>query len=372
MFSFELQHICQQTGARAGVIHTDHGDIPTPVFMPVGTQGTVKGLYPWDLEEIGASIILSNTYHLWMRPGPEIVAQAGGLHSFIKWPHPMLTDSGGFQVFSLAENRAITEEGVAFASHIDGSRQFLSPEKAMDLQHAFGADIIMQLDECVALPSTRPYVKNSYLRSIRWCERCAEAQKAPDHQALFGIVQGGLYPDYRKDSIEQLAKLDLPGYGIGGLSVGESKESMLEILDVLQTCMPEKKPRYLMGVGTPDYLLEGVMRGIDMMDCVIPTRMGRNGCLFTHTGRLTVRNAKYANDFTSPDPACPCRVCRTFTRAYLRHLIKAGEMLGLILASYHNVYYLVHLMKEAREAILANSYGDFVKEFYKTYQFDQR
>lgn len=351
MFEFELLHSDRHSGARRGRLHTAHGTIETPVFMPVGTQGTVKTLSVPEVASTGARILLGNTYHLWMRPGPELIRQAGGLHSFMRWPHAILTDSGGFQVFSLADRRKISEEGVHFHSHIDGSAQFLSPEKAIDIQEALGSDIMMQLDECVPYPADYAYTRHSLQRTVRWLERCARVWHEPERQALFGIVQGGTYANLRRESARLTTSLDLPGYGIGGLSVGEEKPLMYQMLEAIQPLMPENKPRYLMGVGTPDCLFEGVLRGVDMFDCVWPTRIGRNGSAITSRGRLTIRNQTYAEDFRPIDPHCDCPVCRHYSRAYIRHLIKADEILGLRLLSYHNIYYLVHLMERIRQAI---------------------
>lgn len=373
MLTYELHHVCKQTGARLGTVHTAHGSFDTPVFMPVGTQASVKGLSPEELKAMGAGIILSNTYHLWMRPGHELIAKAGGLHMFMNWDRPILTDSGGYQVFSLGENRKIVEEGVHFRSHIDGSKHFLSPEKAVDIQHALGSDILMQLDECAPYPAEHDYIKHSLERTTRWLERCVKQHEGhEDKQNLFGIVQGGMYPDLRVQSCSEIKQFDLPGIAIGGLSVGEPKETMCEMLDVLRPHLPEDKPRYLMGVGTPDYLFEGVLRGIDMFDCVWPTRLGRNGSAVTSIGIVTVRNAKYAEDFTPLDPNCDCYACRNYTRAYIRHLIKANEMFGLRLTSYHNLYFLIGLMRRIREAIAEDRLLDFYKEFHEQYDFDHR
>ena len=295
---YELLHVCKQTGARRGVIHTPHGDIQTPIFMPVGTQATVKSLTPEELkEEVKAQIILSNTYHLYLRPGSKLVKEAGGLHNFMKWDRPILTDCGGFQVFSLSDLRTITEDGVEFKSHLDGSKHFFSPEKVMEIEEDLGADIIMSFDECCAYPSTYEYTKNSMERTTRWAERCKKAHTTTDKQALFGIIQGGFYEDLRKQSAEDLIKLDFPGYAIGGISVGEPKEEFLKILRYTAPLMPENKPRYLMGVGTPDYLLEAAIAGIDMCDCVLPTRIARNGTAMTSQGKVVVRNATYERDF---------------------------------------------------------------------------
>lgn len=367
---FELKHVCKQTGARYGIIHTPHGDIETPVFMPVGTQASVKGLSPEELKKMSAEIILSNTYHLWMRPGEDLIEEAGGLHKFMNWERPILTDSGGFQVFSLSDSRKIEEEGVHFKSHIDGSRHFLSPEKAIDIQESLGSDIIMQLDECIPYPADHTYTKNSLQRTTRWLERCVKHQHYPEKQALFGIIQGGMHADLRRQSAKEILSFDTPGIAIGGLSVGEPREEMIEMLDVLRPFLPENKPHYLMGVGTPDYLFQGVLHGIDMFDCVWPTRLGRNGAAVTSIGQVTVRNAKYARDFTKLDPNCDCYTCKNYSRAYIRHLIKANEIFGLRLTSYHNLYFLINLMKQIRQAIqedsLLNLYQKFQLEFDST------
>lgn len=370
--SFELKHICKQSGARYGVLHTPHGDVETPVFMPVGTQGTVKGISPEELNEMGANIILSNTYHLWMRPGEQIVQNAGGLHRFMHWNKPILTDSGGFQVFSLANIRDITEQGVHFKSHIDGSKQFLSPEKAINIQEFLGSDIMMQLDECIPYPADYVYTKNSLTRTSRWLERCLKAQNYSEKQSIFGIIQGGMYSDLRKQSAAEIIAFDTPGIAIGGLSVGEPKETMLEMLDVLRPLLPQEKPHYLMGVGTPDYLLEGVLRGVDMFDCVWPTRLGRNGAAVTSIGRITIRNAKYAEDYSPLDPNCECYTCKNYTKSYIRHLIKADEIFGLRLTSYHNLYFLIDLMRKIREAIQADRLLDFYRDFNRLFDYDLR
>lgn len=367
--TYELIKTCKQTGARLGRVHTPHGSFDTPAFMPVGTQATVKGMSPHELKEIGAGIILSNTYHLYLRPGHELVKQAGGLHGFMNWDRPILTDSGGFQVFSLGDFRKITEEGVTFKSHIDGSKHFLSPEKAIEIENALGADIIMCFDECTPYPSDKDYAKKSMERTSRWAKRCKEAHMNPDKQALFGIVQGGMYPDLRRQSVEQLLELDFPGYAIGGLSVGEPAEEMYPILDITAPLLPADKPRYLMGVGSPDYLIEGALRGIDMFDCVLPTRIGRNGTVMTSNGRLIVRDAKYSKDFSPMDPECDCYACKNFSRAYIRHLLKVDEILGLRLATWHNLHFLLNLMKNVRKAIEEDRLMDFRNEFYEKYGY---
>ena len=362
-FEFELLHVCAQTGARRGRLHTPHGVIETPIFMPVGTQATVKTMSPDELKQIGAQIILSNTYHLHLRPGEDLVAEAGGLHRFMNWDRPILTDSGGFQVFSLAELRKLNENGVEFQSHLDGSRHFFSPEVSIGVQEKLGSDIMMQFDECSPWPCDYDRAKGAMYRTLRWLNRCMAA-KTRDDQALFGIVQGAFYGDLRIECAKEMARLDLPGFGIGGLSVGEPKEIMYDMLEQMMPYMPEKKPRYLMGVGSPDCLIEGVLRGVDMFDCVLATRVARNGTVFTHDGRLVVRNAKYAEDFTPLDPDCDCYACRNFTRGYIRHLFKAGEILALRLNSIHNIYFLTHMMSEMRQAIENDALLDWTNEFY--------
>ena len=364
---YELIKTCKQTGARLGRLHTPHGVIETPIFMPVGTQATVKAMTPEELEDIGSQIILSNTYHLYMRPGHDLIERAGGLHKFMNWDKPILTDSGGFQVFSLGPLRKIKEEGVEFRSHLDGSKHFLSPEKATEIQNALGSDIIMAFDECAPYPADRQYVKNSLERTTRWLERCKAAHKYPERQALFGIVQGGMYKDLREQSAREITAIDLPGYAIGGLSVGEPKEMMYEVLDYTVPLLPEDKPRYLMGVGSPDDLLEGVLRGIDMFDCVLPTRIARNGTAMTSQGKVVVRNASYAEDFTSLDPECDCYTCRNYTKAYLRHLIKCNEILGARLLTIHNLHFLLKLMENVREAIREDRLLDYKKDFFEKY-----
>ena len=366
---YELIKTCKQSGARLGRLHTPHGVIETPIFMPVGTQATVKSMTPEELKEIGSQIILSNTYHLYMRPGHDLVKEAGGLHKFMNWDRPILTDSGGFQVFSLGPLRKITEEGVHFRSHIDGSKHFISPEKAMEIQNALGSDIMMAFDECAPYPADREYVKNSLERTTRWLKRCKEAHKNTENQALFGIIQGGMYKDLREQSAKEILELDLPGYAVGGLSVGEPKELMYEVLDYTVPLMPENKPRYLMGVGSPDDLLEGLIRGIDLFDCVLPTRIARNGTAMTSVGKVVVRNAKYARDFSPLDPNCDCYCCKNYTRAYIRHLVKANEILASRLITTHNLHFLLNLMKQVREAIMEDRLLDFKEEFFKAYGY---
>lgn len=365
--TYELLHIDKSTGARRGIVHTPHGDIQTPVFMPVGTQATVKSMTPEELKEIGAQIILSNTYHLYLRPGHEIVKQAGGLHKFMNWNRPILTDCGGFQVFSLSDLRTISEDGVEFRSHLDGSKHFFSPEKVMEIEEALGADIIMSFDECVKYPETYEYTKNSMERTTRWARRCKEAHKNTDKQALFGIIQGGFYEDLREKSAKDLIELDFPGYAIGGISVGEPKEEFLKMLYYTTPLMPENKPRYLMGVGTPDYLIEAAIAGIDMCDCVLPTRIARNGTAMTWNGKVVVRNATYEKDWGPIDSECDCYACKNYTRAYIRHLIKANEILGVRLLSIHNIYFLTKLMERVRIEIEHDNLENFKNDFYKKY-----
>lgn len=368
---YELLKTCKQAGARLGRITTPHGEIETPVFMPVGTLATVKTMSPEELKEIGAQIILSNTYHLWLRPGHDIIEEAGGLHRFMNWDRPILTDSGGFQVFSLSKLRKIEEEGVHFRNHLSGEKLFLSPEEATRIQNALGADIIMAFDECPPYPAEYEYMKTSVERTSRWAERCLKAHGRPDEQALFGIVQGGEYKDLRRQSALDLVSMNFPGYAIGGLSVGEPKEVMYDILEFTTPLLPADKPRYLMGVGSPDALIEGVIRGIDMFDCVLPTRIARNGTCMTSTGRLVVRNAKYARDFRPLDENCDCYVCRTYSRAYIRHLIHCDETFGIRLTTYHNLYFLIKLMEQIRQAIREDRLLDFREQFFEQYGLNQ-
>ena len=364
---YEFIKQCKQSGARLGRVHTPHGIIETPTFMPVGTQATVKTMSPEELKALDAQIILSNTYHLFLRPGHEIVKKAGGLHKFMNWDRPILTDSGGFQVFSLSERRKINEEGVEFRSHLNGEKLFLSPEKAMEIQNALGPDIMMAFDECPPYPATYEYVKQSTERTSRWAERCLASHRRKDEQGLFAIVQGGMFEDLRVQSAKDLTSMDFPGYAIGGLSVGEPKHLMYEVLDYTVPHLPFDKPRYLMGVGSPDALIEGSIRGIDMFDCVLPTRIARNGTTMTSEGRLVIRNAKFAEDFGPLDPKCDCYTCKNYSRAYIRHLIKADETFGLRLTTYHNLHFLVNLMKNVREAILNDSLLDYRDQFFEQY-----
>ena len=364
---YELIKKDSRTKARRGRITTPHGVIETPVFMPVGTAATVKAMRPEEVRDMGAEIILANTYHLYLRPGHEVVKAAGGLHSFMNWERPILTDSGGFQVFSLGAMRKISEEGVEFRSHIDGSKHMLSPEKSMEIQNALGSDIIMAFDECIPYPADRSYVRDSLERTTRWLKRCREYHRDTERQSLFGIMQGGMYKDLRRESAEQIVDLDLPGYAIGGLSVGEPKEIMYDIMDDCVDLLPDDRPRYLMGVGSPDCLFEGVERGIDMFDCVLPTRIARHGMAMTSQGRVNIKNAKYEKDFTPLDPACDCYTCRNYSKAYLRHLFKSDEILSSMLMTNHNLYFLINTMKNMRKAIEEDRFTEYKKEFYENY-----
>ncbi len=369
--SYEHIKTCKQTGARLGKLHTPHGIIDTPAFMPVGTLATVKTMSPEELKQMDAHVILSNTYHLYLRPGHDIVKEAGGLHRFMNWDRPILTDSGGFQVFSLSERRKITEEGVEFRSHLNGDKLFISPEKSIEIQNDLGADIIMAFDECPPFPADYDYLKKSLERTSRWAERCLIYHKRPMDQALFAIVQGGMHADLRKLSAEQLTSMDFPGYAIGGLSVGEPKHLMYEALESTVPFLPTHKARYLMGVGSPDALIEGAIRGIDMFDCVLPTRIARNGTIMTSSGRLVIRNAKYARDYGPLDPKCSCYTCSNYSRAYIRHLIKSDEIFGLRLTSYHNLYFLLNLMVQVRQAISEDRLLDYKEQFFAEYGLNE-
>ena len=368
-FWYELKHVCKQSGARYGILHTPHGDVETTMFMPVGTLATVKGIAPEMLKEMGSQVILANTYHLWLRPGEDIVQKAGGLHKFMNYDGPILTDSGGFQVFSLGKTRKIKEEGVYFKSIIDGKSLFLSPEKAIDIQNKLGADIIMSLDECAPYPATYEYMKNSVERTIRWAQRGKDAHH-DQRQALFGIVQGGEYPELREMCAKALVDMDFPGYSIGGTSVGEPKDVMYKMVEDAVKWLPENKPRYLMGVGNPIDLIEAAIRGIDMYDCVLPTRVARHGALMTHHGRININNEKYKEDFSPIDNECDCYTCRNYTRAYLRHLHKADELFGKSLLSIHNVRFLLQLSEDIRKAIQEDRLLDFKEEFLEKYGRD--
>lgn len=362
-FYLEILHVDKKTGARYGILHTPHGDVEVPMFMPVGTLATVKTLSPEEVKEMGAGVILANTYHLSLRPGEDIVAKAGGLHKFMNYDGPILTDSGGFQVFSLAEKREITEEGATFRNHLDGKKITFTPESAIGIEEKLGADIIMSFDECIPYPAEYDYVKDSTLRTIRWAKRGKEAHKRDD-QALFGIVQGGDYEDLRKMCAEELVKLDFPGYSIGGTSIGEPKEVCFRMIDYAVKYLPEDKPRYLMGVGSIDYLLEGITRGVDMFDCVLPTRLARHGALMTSKGRVNIKDAKYKEDFTPLDDECDCPACKNYTKAYLRHLYVCDETFGKRLLSLHNIRFLIRLMEQAREAIKEDRFEQFKAEVY--------
>lgn len=364
-FLFELIKTCKQSGARLGRLITPHGTVDTPCFMAVGTQATVKAMTPRDLKEAGAGVILGNTYHLYLRPGHELVREAGGLHKFMGWDGPILTDSGGFQVFSLAAINDITEDGVVFRSHIDGSSHMFTPEKVMEIEQALGADIAMVFDECAPYPSDYNYTKDAMVRTHRWAMRCKAAHTRQD-QALFGIVQGGMYKDLRIESAKTLSDMDFPGYGIGGLSVGEPKELMYEMLETLMPHLPVNKPHYLMGVGSPDCLVEGVIRGVDMFDCVLQTRAARNGLALTGKGKRMLRNAEFANDFSPIEEGCDCYACKNFTRAYIRHLIKAKEILAAQLITMHNIRFTLRLMENIRKAIMEDRLLEFRQELIES------
>ncbi|MGR7839545.1 tRNA guanosine(34) transglycosylase Tgt [Finegoldia sp. P3-F-LR] len=370
MFKFTLEKKSSQCKARTGTIETNHGVIKTPVFMPVGTRATVKAMNNDELKSIGSQIILSNTYHLYLKPGQEIIRKADGLHKFMNWDKPILTDSGGFQVFSLNKTRKITEEGVQFRSHIDGSKHFISPEKSMEIQNDLGSDIMMAFDECVPYPASYEYTEDSMKRTLRWLKRCKDYHKNTDKQNLFGIIQGGMYKDLREYSAKNTIDFDLPGYAIGGLSVGEPRDLMIDLLDFTTDFMPENKPRYLMGVGTPDYLFEAVEHGVDMCDCVLPTRIARNGTALTSKGKLVVKNAKYKDDFSALDDNCDCYACKNHTRAYIRHLLNVDEILGARLLSIHNLRFLIKLMENIRKSIEEDRYLEFKDEFYRNYGYD--
>ena len=360
-FGIEIFHTDASCKARYGVLHTPHGDVELPMFMPVGTNATVKCLSPEQVKECGSGVILANTYHLHLRPGEEIVRQAGGLHSFMNYQGPILTDSGGFQVFSLASRRKIKEEGVEFHNELDGGREFFSPESAIKIEEALGADIIMSFDECIPYPSTKEYVRASTDRTLRWAKRGQEAHTRKD-QALFGIVQGGAYRDLREYCAQKLAEMDFPGYSIGGTSIGEPKEVCYQMIEDAVRFLPVNKPRYLMGVGSIDYILTGIENGIDMFDCVLPTRLARHGALMTSTGRINIQRAQYKDDFTPLDPECDCYTCRNYTRSYLHHLHRVNEEFGKTLNSIHNIRFLIRLTEQAREAIKNDRFLEFKAE----------
>lgn len=365
--TFHVHARCEDTAARAAVLQTTRATIETPVFMPVGTQATVKTMTAEEVASLGFRIILSNTYHLHLRPGEDVVQEAGGLHRFMNWPHALLTDSGGFQVFSLAKLRRIEEEGVHFQSHLDGRRLFLSPESSIAIQQALGADIMMAFDECMPYPVDEDYARQSVERTLRWAARSVAAKTRTD-QALFGIAQGGVYPTLWRRSAAALVEMDFPGYGIGGLSVGEPKPVMFDMLETVTPLLPEDKPRYLMGVGEPTDLVEGVARGVDMFDCVFPTRNARHGTAFTMAGKITVRNARYARDHGPIDPECDCYVCQTYSRAYIRHLLRSGEVLGWRLMTWHNLAFLSRLMRDIRHAIVEGRFAAFRRAFLARYR----
>ncbi|NOU08834.1 MAG: tRNA guanosine(34) transglycosylase Tgt [Nitrospira sp.] len=366
MMQYHVQQSDRHSQGRVGLLTTGHAEVETPAFMPVGSLGPVKGLEPDDVKDLGFRLILNNAYHLYLRPGHKIVADMGGLHAFTGWPGAILTDSGGFQIFSLAKLCEITDEGVTFQSHIDGSTHFLTPEKAIEIEEALGADIIMVLDQCVALPAGRAIIQDGVRRTQLWAERCQASRRRTD-QALFGIVQGGLEPDLRVASARELVKLGFDGYAIGGLSVGEGKPDMYAMLDVTVPELPASKPRYLMGVGHPEDLLEGVARGIDLFDCVVPSRHGRTGSLFTRTGRVVIKQARYAEDERPIDPECTCPVCRRYSRAYLHHLFLVKEMLGARLNTIHNLWYFSELMRHIREALREGTFPEFRDAFYRNH-----
>jgi len=360
---FTVEHSDAHTEARAGMLHLPHGDVPTPVFMPVGTQGTVKAMTMRDIEDTDARIILNNTYHLFLRPGLELLQKAGGLHRFTGWQRPILTDSGGFQVYSLADLRKLTDEAVTFKSHIDGSLFTFTPESVVKLQEGFGVDIMMQLDECPPATADKEHIGRAVSRSLLWAERSRDAWSSPQ-SSLFGIVQGGLHADLRLQSAEGLIELDLPGYALGGFSVGEEMADAYPVIEKSAQALPPGKPRYLMGVGTPEDIVRAVGYGIDMFDCVLPTRCARNGLCFCSHGKLRIKNARYKDDFTPLDAACSCYACRTFTRSYIRHLYMAGEITALILMTIHNITYYLELCRRLRQAILQDVYQRFCDEFF--------
>ena len=369
-FYLEIKHVDKNSGARYGILHTPHGDVEVPMFMPVGTLATVKSLSPEEIKSLGAGVILANTYHLHIRPGEDIVALHGGLHKFMNYDGPILTDSGGFQVFSLASNRQIKEEGVTFKSHLDGSKLFFSPETVIDIEEKLGADIIMSLDECIPYPSSYEYTKKSVERTLRWAKRGLEARKRDD-QALFGIVQGGDYEDLRAMCATELAKLPFEGYSIGGTSIGEPRDVFVKMVDYSVPFLPENKPRYLMGVGSIDYILEGVKRGVDMFDCVLPTRLARHGALYTSHGRVNIRDAKYKTDLTPLDDNCDCYTCKHYTKSYLRHLYVSNEILGKRLLSIHNVRFLISFMEKMRIAIKEDKFLEFKDNYMELFGKDK-
>lgn len=364
---FYLLRQSREDGARLGVLGTTHGSGQTPVFMPVGTRGTVKGLTPEDLYSLGAEILLANTYHLWLRPGAELIRALGGLHRFMNWQRPLLTDSGGYQVFSLAPSREISEKGVAFQSHLDGCRCFLTPEEAVRVQEDMGADMIVCLDECTPYPASFTYVRNSMERTLRWALRCQQARKGTD-QALFAVIQGGIFPELRKECAGRLQEMDFAGYALGSLSVGEPREQMLEVAAETLALLPREKPRYVMGIGTPEDLVEFVRMGADMFDCVLPTRNARNGMLFTRQGRINIKNNRHRTEDIPIDEGCTCYTCRYYSRAYLRHLYTSRELLAYRLNTIHNLWYFLELMRQMRRAIGAGTFEEFRIRFYRERQ----
>ena len=365
-FYLEILHVDKNCGARYGILHTPHGDVEVPMFMPVGTLATVKTLSPEEVKSIGSGVILANTYHLHLRPGEDLVSKAGGVHKFMNYDGPMLTDSGGFQVFSLAKNRKISEEGVTFKSHLNGDTIFFSPESVIGIEEKIGADIAMSFDECIPYPATYEYAKKSTERTIRWAKRGKDAHKKED-QALFGIVQGGEFEDLRKECALKLVDMDFDGYSIGGTSIGEPKDVCFKMIDYAIKYLPENKPRYLMGVGSLDYILEGIAKGIDMMDCVLPTRIARHGTLMTHEGRVNIRKEMYKEDFTPLDKECDCYCCKNYTKAYLRHLYVSGESFGARLMSIHNLRFLISIVEGAREAIKEDRFLEYKDEILRKY-----
>ena len=367
VIKYELIKKSSQCKARLGHITTPHGEFDTPVFMAVGTQGTVKTLSREELEELGSKIILGNTYHLWLQPGTDVLDEAGGLHDFMNWPHSILTDSGGYQVFSLSKLRDISEEGVTFRHHKSGEKLFLSPEKSIHIQNSIGSDIMMCFDECPPYPCKRDYMEKSMERTLRWAKRCQDANLHKDSQGLFGIVQGGEYMDLRKRCANELVAMDFDGYSIGGTSVGEPKEIQNEVLDNVLDILPVNKPRYLMGVGSPGAILDAVERGIDMFDCVLPTRIARHGTAMTTYGRLILKNKEFEHDFSPLDPKCDCYACKNYTKAYIHHLIKADEILGYRLLSMHNIRFLNRLTEDIREAIKNDTFMELKAKVYKEY-----
>lgn len=370
--TYEITHICKQSGARTGILHTPHGDVETPMFMPVGTLASVKFISPEELYDLKAGVILANTYHLWLRPGEDIVQKAGGVQKFMNYKGPMLTDSGGFQVFSLSKTRKICEEGVYFKNIFNGDALFLSPEKAIQIQNKIGADIMMSFDECIPYPASYDYAKKSMERTLRWAKRGKEAHQRPEEQALFGIVQGGDNEDLRRYCAEKLVDMDFPGYAIGGTSVGENKETMLRMIDYSVKYLPFHKPRYLMGVGAVNDLLQAILRNIDMCDCVLPTRIARHGTLLTSEGRINIHKSKYKEDFNPLDKECNCYCCQNYSRAYLHHLFKTKEGFGTRLMSIHNIRFLIQLMEDARQAIKEDRYLDFMNQKLANMKFDER